>query len=37
MANHEEARVKLTNTLLNKLTSVAKNKTGTTALVIEKL
>ena len=30
MANYEEARVKLTNTQLNKLKSAAKNKTGTT-------
>ena len=29
MVNYQEARVKLTNTQLNKLTSVAKNKTGT--------
>ena len=29
MANYQEARVKLTNTLLNKLKSVPKNKTGT--------
>ena len=29
MANHQEARVKLTNTQLNKLKSAAKNKTGT--------
>ena len=29
MANHQEARVKLTNTQLNKLKSGAKNKTGT--------
>ena len=29
MANYQEARVKLTNTRLNKLRSAAKNKTGT--------
>ena len=29
MANYQEARVKLTNTPLNKLKSAAKNKTGT--------
>ena len=29
MANYQEARVKLTNTKLNKLKSAAKNKTGT--------
>ena len=29
MANYKEARVKLTNTQLNKLQSAAKNKTGT--------
>ena len=29
IANYQEARVKQTNTQLNKLTSVAKNKTGT--------
>ena len=29
MANYPEARVKLTNTQLNKLRSAAKNKTGT--------
>ena len=29
MANHQEARVKLTNTQLHKLKSTAKNKTGT--------
>ena len=29
MGNYEEARVKLTNTQLNKLKSAAKNKTGT--------
>ena len=28
MANYQEARVKLTNTQLNKLKSAAKNKTG---------
>ena len=28
MTNYEEARVKLTNTQLNKLKSAAKNKTG---------
>ena len=30
MENYEEARIKLTNTQLNKLKSTAKNKTGTT-------
>ena len=29
MANYQEARIKLTNTQLNKLKSAAKNKTGT--------
>ena len=29
MANYQEARVKLTNTQLNKLRSAVKNKTGT--------
>ena len=29
MANYQEARVKLTNTQVNELKSVAKNKTGT--------
>ena len=29
MANYQEARAKLTNTQLNKLKSVEKNKTGT--------
>ena len=29
MANYQEARLKLTNTQLNKLKSSAKNKTGT--------
>ena len=29
MANYQEARVKSTNTQLNKLKSAAKNKTGT--------
>ena len=29
MTNYQEARVKLTNTQLNKLKSAAKNKTGT--------
>ena len=29
MANYQEARVKLTNTQLNKLKSAAENKTGT--------
>ena len=28
MANYQEARIKVTNTLLNKLKSTAKNKTG---------
>ena len=30
MANYGEAKVRLTNTQLNKLKSAAKNKTGTT-------
>ena len=29
MANYQKARIKLTNTQLNKLKSAAKNKTGT--------
>ena len=29
MVNYQEAKLKLTNTQLNKLTSEAKNKTGT--------
>ena len=29
MANYQQARVRLTNTQLNKLKSAAKNKTGT--------
>ena len=36
MTNHEEARVKLTNTQLKKLNSAAKNKTGTTLRIIKK-
>ena len=36
MVNYEEARVKLTNTQLNKLKSAAKNKTGTTLRITEK-
>ena len=36
MANYEEARVKLTNTQLNKLKSAAKNTTGTTLRTTKK-
>ena len=36
MANYEEARVKLTNSQLNKLKSAAKNKTGTTLRITMK-
>ena len=36
MANYEEAKVKLTNTQLDKLKSVAKSKTGTTLKVTKK-
>ena len=36
MANYSEARVKLTVTQLNKLKSVAKNKTGTTLRLTKK-
>ena len=36
MANFEEARVKLTNTQLNKLKSAAKNKTGITLRMTKK-
>ena len=36
MANYEEARVKLTNTQLNKLKSAAKNKTRTTLQITKK-
>ena len=36
MANYEEARIKLTNTQLNKLKSEAKNKTGTTLRITKK-
>ena len=36
MANYQEARVKLTNTQLNKLKSAAKNKTGTILRINEK-
>ena len=36
MANYKEARVKLTNTQLNKLESAAKNKTGTTSRITKK-
>ena len=35
--NYEEARVKLTNTQLNKLKSAAKNKTGTTLITKKNL
>ena len=37
MVNYEEARVKLTNTQLNKLKSVAKNGTGTTLRIARKI
>ena len=36
MENYQEARVKLTNTKLNKLKSAAKNKTGTTLRLTKK-
>ena len=36
MANYEEARVKPTNTQLNKLKSAAKNKTGKTLKLTKK-
>ena len=36
MANYQEVRVKLTNRQLNKLKSVAKNKTGTTIRLTKK-
>ena len=36
MAKYEKARVKLTNTQLNKLKSTAKNKTGTTLRITDK-
>ena len=36
MASYEEARVKLTNTQLNKLKSAAKNNTGTTLRISKK-
>ena len=36
MANDQEARVKLTNTQLNKLKPAAKNKTGTTLRLTKK-
>ena len=36
MANYKEARVKVTNTQLNKLKSAAKNKTGTTSKITKK-
>ena len=36
MGNYEEARVKLTNTQLNKLQSATKNKTGTTVRLTKK-
>ena len=36
MANYQEARVKLTNTQLNKLKSAAKNKTETTLTLNKK-
>ena len=36
MANYQEARVKLTNTQLNKLKSAAKSKTGTILRLIKK-
>ena len=36
MVNYQEARVKLTNTQLNKLKSAAKNKTGTIARLNKK-
>ena len=36
MVNYEDARVKLTNTQLNKLKSAVKNKTGTILRLDEK-
>ena len=36
MANYEKARVKLTNTQLNKLKSAAKNRLGTTLRITKK-
>ena len=36
MAHYQEARVKLTNTQLNKLKSAGKNKTGTILRLIKK-
>ena len=36
MEIHEKARVKLTNTQINKLKSAAKNKTGTTLRITKK-
>ena len=36
MTHYEEARIKLTNTQLNKLKSAAKNKTGTTLKINKK-
>ena len=36
MASYEEARVKITNTQLNKFKSAAKNKTGTTLTITKK-
>ena len=36
MENNEEARVKLSNTQLKKLKSLAKNKTGTTLKMTKK-
>ena len=36
MANYQEARVKLTNSQLNKLKSAAKNKTGTIVRINKK-
>ena len=37
MANYQEARLKLTNTQLNKLNSAAKNKAGTILRLNKKL
>ena len=37
MANYDKARVKLTNTQLNKLKSAAKNKTGTALRTSKKI
>ena len=36
MANYQEARVRLTNTHLNKLKSAVKNNTGTTSRITKK-